>query len=169
MNKLILFCVETTKKANTDYLYISETIKRFYGENNKIVRRPVYMQSRTRYKDRATTSQIEKFRKSFPNDNITVIYCIDVDDYDTSPTTKKLLDEIKRYCNENHYEFIFFCRDVEDVYWGKRANKNEKVQKAASFKETKRISTIEESQLRKSKYAKNSSNILNVLDQCWTR
>ena len=117
MNKLILFCVETTKKANTDYLYISETIKRFYGENNKIVRRPVYMQSRTRYKDRATTSQIEKFRKSFPNDNITVIYCIDVDDYDTSPTTKKLLDEIKRYCNENHYEFIFFCRDVEDVYW----------------------------------------------------
>ena len=34
MNKLILFCVETTPQANTDYLYIKGTIKRFYEESD---------------------------------------------------------------------------------------------------------------------------------------
>ena len=31
----ILFCVETTKRADTDYQYIRETIRQFYEETSK--------------------------------------------------------------------------------------------------------------------------------------
>ena len=169
MNKLILFCVETTPQANTDYLYIKGTIKRFYEENNKIVMRPVFLKSKTRYKDRAVVNKIEGQMRNFPNEDVTVIYCIDVDDYDTSADTKKLLDEIKSYCISNRYEFVFFCRDVEDVYWGKRVNKSEKIRMAASFNEKHQINSIKESQLRRIRYIKNSSNILSILDKYLTK
>ena len=92
-----------------------------------------------------------------------------VDDYDTSADTKKLLDEIKSYCISNRYEFVFFCRDVEDVYWGKRVNKSEKIRMAASFNEKHQINSIKESQLRRIRYIKNSSNILSILDKYLTK
>ena len=169
MNKLILFCVETNQQANTDYPYIRGTIKRFYEDNNKIVMRPIFLKSKTRYKDHAVINKIESQKNGFPNKDVTVIYCIDVDDYDTSAETKRLLDDIKRYCISNHYEFVFFCRDVEDVYWGKQVSKNDKIRMAASFNEKHQINSIKESQLRKAKYTKNCSNILSILDKYLTK
>ena len=32
MNKRLLFCVETTRQADTDYAYIKETIRHYYEE-----------------------------------------------------------------------------------------------------------------------------------------
>ena len=169
MNKLLLFCVETTKQANTDYPYIQATIKQFYGENRKIVRRPVFMRSKTRYNNHAVTNEIERYKKSFPNGNVSVIYCIDVDDYDISPATQKLLEDIKQYCRSNHYDFVFFCRDVEDVFWGRTVHKNEKTRMAAAFNEKQQIKSVKEDRLRKTRYAKSNSNILNILDQYMER
>lgn len=164
MNKLILFCLETNKQSDTDRPYIMETIKRYYKDDRKTVIRTVYLRSKTRYKENSVVKEITRCKNEFPNNNVTVIYCIDVDDYDTSPDTKTLLDNIKAYCKTNHYEFVFFCRDIEDVYWKRRATKNEKVPMATAFRVKHQIDVVKESQLRKTNYAKNSSNILIVLD-----
>ena len=60
MIKRLLFCVETTKSANTDYAYILETIRYFYVESRKIVLRPIYMESKTRYNSKAVRENIRK-------------------------------------------------------------------------------------------------------------
>ena len=146
-----------------------ETIKRFYKDDRKTVIRTVYLRSKTRYKENAVVKEISKYKSDFPNNNVTVIYCIDVDDYDTSPDTKTLLDNIKIYCKTNHYEFVFFCRDIEDVYWKRRAKKKEKVPMAIAFRQKHQIDVIKESQLRKTNCVKNSSNILIVLDSYFTK
>ncbi|MBR0514270.1 MAG: hypothetical protein IJK06_08485 [Clostridia bacterium] len=36
MNKRILFCVETTKQADTDYAYIKDTIDYYFVQSSKI-------------------------------------------------------------------------------------------------------------------------------------
>ena len=164
MNKLVLFCVETRTDADTDWPYIQRTIKRFYIEDRKIVRRHICMGTKTKYKSRAVIRKIDNYRKEY-NNKITVIYCIDIDNYDISTETKELVNDIKEYCEINHYDFVFFCKDVEDVYWGEQVDKKAKVQKAKSFNKSNRIDSVEESQLRKTIFTKNSSNILAVLDR----
>ena len=125
MNKRILCCVETTKQADTDYQYIRETIRQFYVESSKIAIRPIYMESKSRYNSGAVKEQIRK--QSMNATDTTVICFIDTDDWDISAAAEKELDEIKTYCDSNSYEFVFFCKDVEDVYWGHRVADTEKV------------------------------------------
>lgn len=38
-----------------------------------------------------------------------VIYFIDLDDYDTNYETKKLFEDIKKYCKTHAYELVFFA------------------------------------------------------------
>lgn len=167
MNKRILCCVETTKQADTDYQYIRETIRQFYVESSKIVIRPIYMQSKSRYNSRTVTEQIRK--QSTNNTDTTVIYFIDTDDWDISVVAKKELDEIKAYCDANGYEFVFFCKDVEDVYWGRRVSDTEKVSAITKFKSSHTIQRIKQRQLEKVKYQVHCSNIMKVLDKHFTR
>ena len=120
----IIFCVETTRQANTDYAYIRETIRHYYADDKKNVIRRVCMESKTRYNSKAVEENIEK-ECAFSKHNH-VIYCIDTDDWDTSADDRRLMEKIQAYCRSKGYDFVFFCRDVEDVYWGKRVLKTEK-------------------------------------------
>ncbi len=58
MNRQILFCVESKKKARTDYQYIAETIRRFYKDDRKISYKPIFLDSKTRYKDNGKLKEI---------------------------------------------------------------------------------------------------------------
>ncbi len=97
MNKRILFCVETTKQADTDYAYIKDTIDYYFVQSSKITIRPVYMESKSRYKSKAVQEDIK--RQSGLADT-SVIYCIDTDDYDISPEDRTLLEQIRQYCEK---------------------------------------------------------------------
>lgn len=97
MNKRILFCVETTKQADTDYAYIKDTIDYYFVQSSKITIRPVYMESKSRYKSKAVQEDIK--RQSGLADTC-VIYCIDTDDYDISPEDRTLLEQIRQYCEK---------------------------------------------------------------------
>ena len=81
------------------------------------------------------------------------------------PEAKKLLDEIRDYCNRKGYELVLFCRAVEDVYWGRPVSGTEKTKMAKDFKKAKRISSVREDFLRKTVPTIHSSNILTVLDK----
>lgn len=56
----MIFCVETNKNANTDSIYITETINRFYEQTNKISRKFIYLGSKSKYNDKETIKQIAK-------------------------------------------------------------------------------------------------------------
>ena len=92
-----------------------------------------------------------------------------MDDYDTNYETKKLFEDIKKYCETHAYELVFFCRDVEEVYLGKRVNDKDKVNEVKRFKSKKMIEAVLPQNLSQSEYKINGSNILNVLDKFWTR
>lgn len=166
MSKRLLFCVETTKQADTDYSYILDTIRHYYDLPRNVVLRPVYMESKTRYNSRAVREDIR--RQSGPSD-AGVIYCIDTDDYNVSPAAKALLDQIRDYCRANGFDFIFFCRDVEDVFHGRRIPDTEKVQAVRRFRSSRAIEAMKAESLEQDDYRIHCSNILNVLDRHLSR
>lgn len=165
-NKRILFCVETTKQADTDYGYIRDTIHHYYEESSRIVTRAIYMGSKSRYKSRSVQEDI---KNQVGTADTVVIYCIDTDEYDVSDHDRGLLDQIRNYCRKKGYEFIFFCKDVEDVYCGHRIPKTQKVQAIRKFRTSKSIAKMDVDNLQRDDYQVHCSNILNVLDRYWKR
>ena len=166
MSKRLLFCVESTSQANTDYTYIQETIRHYYEDSRKIVRRAIPMESKSRYNSRKVSEKIKALSGSTDTN---VIYCLDTDNYTVSAGDKVLLDQIRSYCEANGYDFIFFCRDIEDVFHGRIIPGTDKVQAAARFRNTHAIETVKTSNLTRKDYQIHCSNILNVLDKYLTR
>ena len=164
MSKQILMCVETNKQSDTDTVYISCTISRYYEESRKISRKPIYLGSKTKYCDRKIQKKIATFIKGFPGET-SVIYFIDTDEYEIKPEDKQLLDEIKDYCSKQEYELVLFNRDIEDVFWGKQCADTEKIKKATQFRMKNMINSINEASLSSEVIARHQSNILSVLDK----
>ena len=160
----ILFCVETNKNARTDWVYIEATIKRFYIDDRKIVYRPIFMGSKSMYRDTGLNKEIKTRIDKYPGET-TVVYCIDVDDYDASPVTAKLNESIKNFCIDKNFEFVFFSRDIEDVYLSRVVNDSEKIKCAETFNRKKMIANIDEKLLSKNTIKGRGSNVLIVLNK----
>lgn len=166
MSKQILFCVETNSKAETDLVYIRETISNYYDVGNNIRIRFIFFDGKGNYKKKDILKKISDQTRQYKAIGSTqVIYCIDTDRYDVDPAHMRELDEIKHYCEHQDYDLIWFCRDVEDVYWGKQIHKDEKTKMAAKFRSSRQILKVEDQKLRSEDYTRHKSNILQVLDK----
>lgn len=165
MDKQLLFCVETNKRANTDYIYIKETLDFYYEyDNHKVSIKPIYMRTKTKYNSKVVQKEIADKRKAFKGETI-VIYCIDTDCIDKEYEVKALFDNINNYCKVNNYELAWFCIDVEDVYLGKQVSDKQKVNEAAKFRNNKTISSVPIEHLNSNKCKRRYSNILSIIDQ----
>lgn len=166
MGKQLLFCVETNQQTRTDQIYISETIKHYYRHRNDIKIHYIYLNGKGNYNKPGIVKSIAGYIRQYtPNGPTIVLYCIDTDRYDMDPQQQKELVEIVEYCKAKEYELIWFCRDIEDVYWGEQISNENKKKKAAQFRSGNHIRDITESTLRKHIYARHYSNILDVLDK----
>ncbi len=165
MNKQIIFCLETNKRADTDWVYINETIKRFYRLSNKIHLEREYLNGKMNYNSKGILKDIAKKTKEYRIGKTQVIYCIDVDDFENNQDHVHEFDEIHEFCSQNGYELIWFCHDVEDVFLGERIHNTEKTKSAATFRQRKRMDSVDEKMLRSVNCHKvHSSNILAILD-----
>ena len=166
MSKQLLLCVETSSKAETDKVYISETISNYYTLGNNTRIRYICFEGKGNYKksniQKKISDQIKQYRAI---GSTYVIYCIDTDRYDADPAHVRELDDIKNYCEQQGYDLIWFCRDVEDVFWGKQIHKDEKIKMAIKFRSSGQITNVEEQMLRGDDYTRHKSNILQVLDK----
>ena len=107
-----------------------------------------------------------KLYKAGSNNNVSVvIYCFDCDEYFSKPADKTFLDTAEKYCIENSHRFVWFCKDVEDVYLGKRIPDTMKKKEAETFAKKKMIRSIDIKQLHAEKYCDKKSNLCNVLDE----
>ena len=69
MRRQILICVETNKRSNADFVYIKCTLEHYYENTKEITYRPVYLESKTRYRDKKKQLEIKETKKSIQRVN----------------------------------------------------------------------------------------------------
>lgn len=169
MGLQLIFAVETNKKCNSDWIYIKDTIEYFYSyERTQVKFSVVYMDGKGNYNSKKKEKEIKSLTSQYSSTSNTnrsrVIYCFDCDDYDSKMDDLKFLEEAKKYCDEHEYDFVWFCKDVEQVYIGKKVDDSQKKKEAATFKAKKQINSVDSKKLLMKNYRNNTSNIMNVLD-----
>ena len=103
MGLQLIFVVETNKKCKSDWIYIKDTIDRFFEyEQAQIKFSPIYMDGKGKYKNKKTGKEITSLISQYAAGNKTnqskVIFCFDCDDYDSKPEDAEFLTNAKRYC-----------------------------------------------------------------------
>ncbi len=163
----ILFCLETNQKADTDWVYIRETIQQFYTDKN-VRLRPIYMGTKMNLLQKKTQKEIGNCVKAYAGETAVVV-CTDTDHYDTNPSQRDDNERIEALCAERNYRHIWFCRDIEEVYIGECVAKKDKVARAAAFRRNHGIAGRSKASLSQTSYSYGTSNILNVLDNLLAR
>ena len=172
MGLQLIFVVETNKQCKSDWIYIKDTIDRFYQYDQVHVKfSPVYMDGKGKYKKKKKeiSSLIAQYASRNETNQSRVIYCFDCDDYDSKPEDSVFLTGAKRYCDENGYDFVWFCKDIERVYLGKEVDDSQKKKEATTFKAKKMINNVDGNKLTATSYRSNTSNIMNIIDKYLTR
>lgn len=175
MGLQLIFVVETDQSCQSDWMYIKATLKRFYTLDEAHLKlSPVYMNGRGNYirREKEAKKLIAEYGSSAKKKNKNnedesksiVIYCFDCDKYDKNPEDANFLKDVKEFCDERGYEFVWFCKDIESVYWGEQVPNKQKKDKAASFVAKKQMEKVEEDRLLATNYRLNASNILTILD-----
>lgn len=168
MGSQFIFVVETNSKCQSDWIYIKDTIEQFYSYNRTQVKlNKVYMDGKGNYKkkQKEIQKQISQYKAASKSNHSKVIYCFDCDDYDFDSEVRNFLENAQKYCAENGYEFVWFCKDIEQVYLGKQVEDAHKKAEAAAFKNKKLIMNIRVNQLSGNSYRVGTSNLMCVLDQ----
>lgn len=165
----LIIVVETDRSCNSDWIYIKETFERFYSYDRLHFKlTPVYMNGKGHYKskDKEVLSLAKMYNDAAKNNQSKVIYCFDCDEYDNRSEDKEFLKNVKKFCTDKGYSFVWFCKDIERVYLHKKVQNNEKKKEAAKFKALNKIIEVDASMLLADteKYTINRSNLLTVLD-----
>lgn len=172
MGLQLIFAVETNAKCKSDWIYIKDTIDRFYQyDRTEVKLTPVYMDGKGKYikSEKQVKSLISQYNANGKHNQTKVLYCFDCDDYNANQADADFLKKVKQYCTERHYDFVWFCKDIERVYIGQKVNAANKKNKAAEFKRKNLISKVNPAQLTITSYRENTSNLMHVLDRYLTR
>ena len=172
MGLQLIFVVETDKKCKSDWIDIKDTIDRFYQYDQAQVKfSPVYMGGKGKYKnkEKEISSLISQYAAGNKSRQSKVILCFDCDDYDLKPEDADFLVNAKRYCEEQGYDFIWFCKDVERVYLGKKVDDSQKKKEAEIFKAKRLIDSVDKSKLVSNTYRSDTSNIMLVISKYLSR
>lgn len=142
MARQLIFCLETNKRANTDYIYIKEAIDLLYQESKQIKISPIYMGTKTKYRSKDVLKEINQKKKMFIHGETKVIYFIDTDAFEKSVEHANALRDIRQFCEGNDYDLVWFCHDVEAVFLGRQISDDLKVQAAGTYRDKREIEKI---------------------------
>lgn len=170
----LIFCVEANNISKSDYIYIKDAIKKFYKidpANTKLT--PYYLGGRGNYSLPKTKAKLKNLINKYAAGSKTmtskVICCFDCDDYDINSTDANFLEVAQDYCKEWDYEFVWFCKETESVFLGRRVPDNMKKKEAEAFTRKKKIEEITINQLLSNCYCDKRSNLCLVLDKYLAR
>lgn len=171
MGMQVIICVETNKECKSDMIYIRNTIQQFYKVGQADVRFTyVYMGGKGNYStkkiDKEIKDYVKQYKVSNPKGECVVVMCFDCDDYDTDCEDAKFLEDVKEFCRSKGYYFVWFCKDIEEVYLGKCVPQKQKKESAERFAKSNGIAGVDKSNLKlDDKYQKGKSNLCTVLDR----
>ena len=165
--KQIIFVVETNEKNRSDTRYIIKLWNQLYGINNNDLKRQfVYMDGKSKYNKNNVKSKIKSFISENKDGENNVVYCFDTDRIDTSNIDLNNVIAFKKYCDDNNYNFVWFCYDIEMVFIGRSVPDSEKEKESKKF--TKLESLIDVNKLKNGNKIedmhKGKSNIYSVLN-----
>lgn len=172
MGLQLIFVVETNSKCKSDWIYIKDTIERFYQYNQTQVKfSPIYMDGKGKYdkKEKNILKLISQYASTSKTNQSKIIYCFDCDDYDSKSEDLEFLNHARQYCNARGADFVWFCKDIERVYLGKKVDQRQKKMESATFKAKKLIHNVDAKRLSAASYQANTSNIMRILDKYLTR
>lgn len=170
MGLQIVFCLEADNKSQSDWVYVYETVKKYYIVSNEIKISRTFLGGKGNYKNKRIVNQIEKLSKAFKkNGQTVVVYFIDTDDINTNQDRQREFKDIQSYCDSKGFELVWFCRDIEEVYWGGKVEKGEKTKVLARYRNNKCIDSVDEKLLKSAQIHNKRSNILSVLDKYLSR
>lgn len=163
-NKQYIFCLESTSKAQTDWLYIKKVID-YLNQGKQVFDKykPLYMEGKGNYNNKSFIKKINESIKNFSGESI-VIYCIDLDDYHINQETKRFVDNVEKYCLDNNYKFVYFSRDIEEVFWGKQITEN-KQKYAVKFSRDIDMSEDLLEKLTKEAKSIKTSNLITIIKE----
>ena len=165
MARQLIFCLETNKRPNTHYIYIKEAIDFLYQKSRQVNIIPVYMGTKTKYRSKDVLKEIGQKKKMFIHGETKVIYFIDTDAFEKSIEHANDFRDIQQFCEENDYDLVWFCHDVEEVFLGRQIPDDLKVQAAGTYRGKGEIKKISSEKLSSETIQKNRSNLLCVLDK----
>jgi len=170
MGKQLIFCVESNSKDKSDWIYIKDTLDRYYIQDNAHVKYSVeFMNGKGNYKTTALNRKIENKIKQYTatqkNNMSTVIFVVDTDDCFSNPVDKKFLEDIRSFCETKEYELVWFCKDIEQVYLNVKVPNTKKKDEAVRFRKNNLINGIDSELLENDVIKNRASNVLRVLDK----
>lgn len=124
-------------EGESDQIYIDKIIKRYV--NKKLLREEIkleyiYLNGKGNYNSKNIKNKIEKVKKKYNEKSVSIIYCIDLDNYKSNITDFNLNNKIVQYTETNNYELVKFNKKIEEVLSVEIKNIKEKVKIAAKFK-----------------------------------
>ena len=123
------------------------------------------MNGKTNYASKNVQNKLTQLSKDYKNGQSVVIYCVDLDRYESNPAQVRENDDIRAYVTKNNYEMVWFCHDVEEVYLGASVDKRQKSDAAIDFRKKGLISKVDSIKLMSEKAIKGTSNLLLVIDK----
>lgn len=169
MGLQLVFCVEADAQSKSDFMYIRSLVDEYYiVDQSSIKLSPVYMGGKGNYSSKKIKRRIDELKKHYDissdNNRTVIIFCFDCDNYDKKTEDKSFLQAAEQYCDNFGYKFVWFCRDIEDVFWGKHVSDNQKKSEAVKFTSGRHVGNVNLDNLRTSKYRRKCSNLAIVLD-----
>lgn len=168
----LIICVETSNKDKSDRIYIKETIEHFYNTDRGNVKLSfICMGGKGNYSSKSVRRNIENSIKEYAagskNGISAVIYCFDCDNWDRNAVDDQFLIEAKKYCQNQGARFVWFCRDIENVFLGEQIPPDEKTKRAEEFKRKQKVLSIKPTNLMyesNNRYQIGRSNLMAILD-----
>ncbi len=169
MGKQLIFCVETNKNNQSDWIYIKEILGEFYQNNNVSVKySKVFLDGKGNYNATRVNNEkkqlISQYKAASSDNESIVLYVFDTDDFDSKSEDQEFWDRIETYCKQNDYRLVFFCKDIERVLINEKIETHQKKKRAEQFKRYSTIKSVDVNKLNSEIIKYNSSNILIILD-----
>lgn len=166
-NRVVVICVESPKSKFIDQAYIDKVIKTIYQIPNDLKISYISMESKSRYNYPKVKNDLKKAIKDFSESE--VVYCVDLDNYKSDYAAEKLNNDIEGYCERNNYRFVWFCRDIEEVFLHEKIADSEKYKKAKRFNSKIGIGKATVESLSQNTKSEKKSNFLIVFDKILDR
>ncbi len=165
----LILVTETSKEANSDYMYIYSFVNHFFELGSDIKITPVYMTGKGNFDSQTVLKKIKTevrtYQKLFPEGLSKVIYCFDTDEIEKKPDDAIFDKKITEFCKKRDFDLVFFCKEVEQVFLGRRAEQKEKKKLAESFYRKRQIKLIKIDKFKSAIKKPGRSNLYSILSK----
>ena len=165
----MVFVLECNDDDKSDAIYLRHVLNSFYElktvSNSPVSTKTLFMNGKRNYKSLRSRIANEKKMFAASGSQTVVIYIVDLDSDEPQLKKSSLNSDIKAFCESNEYEFVWMCKNVENVFLHKEPTSlDNKTEAAKTFVRTG-IPAMHLHDLSAHEIKKNCSNLALVLDK----